>query len=280
MPRTVFACAVAALLAAPLAAPVLASAATAPAVPDFYRNATPWSTSKGKNFFAPPPGSPGAAGPIGNHPDHPSRGNETGMPTPRVGNDLNPLLTPWAAGLMRRAREAIEAGAEPFDPSARCWMPGVPAILTFGVAPMYFLQTPNEVTIVYERGQLARHVYLTRQHSPNPKPSWHGESIGWYEGDTLVVDTIGFNGKTHIDVFGVPSSTKLHVVERYRIVNNELHVLVTVEDPEAFKQPFSMFKSFEVGDEPRMQEIICQEAGEDPFYKGEKPLPVATKVDF
>jgi hypothetical protein len=254
-------------------------AAAAPSVPDFYRNSTAWSTRDGKALEPPPAGAPGARGPIGNHPDHPSRGNNTGRPTPRIGNDTSPLLTPWAADLMRQTRESIVAGGPVFDPSERCWPPGVPAIISFGVAPMYFLQNPDEVTIVYERGQLARHVYLNRPHAPNPKPSWHGESVGHYEGDTLVVDTIGLDDRSFIDIFNVPHSKALHVVERYRIVGSKLQVILTVDDPGAFTQAWSASKTFDGEDAP-MQEILCQEAGEERFIKGVRPMPAATKRDF
>lgn len=255
-------------------------ARAADAIPDFYRNGTPWSTRAGKNLEAPLPGSPGAAGPIGNHPDHPHFGNITGRPTPRIGNDTNPLLTPWAAAIMKKTRESIVAGAPPFDPSERCWPPGVPNILSYGVASMYFLQSANEVTIVYERGQIARHVLLNRPHSANVKPSWHGESVGRYEGDTLVVDTIGLDDRSVIDTFNVPHTTALHVVERYRIVGNHLQVALTVEDPGAFKQPWSASKTYVVGTETGMEEVVCQEAGEERFSSQVVPMPVAAKADF
>jgi hypothetical protein len=247
-------------------------------VPDFYQGNTAWSTPRGKNLMPPPEGAPGAQGPIGNHPDHPHFGNITGMPTPRIGDDTNPLLTPWAAGIMRQTRETIVAGTAPFDPAARCWLPGVPGIISFGVAPMYFMQTPEEVIILYERGQLARHVYLNTEHSLDLEPSWHGDSVGWYEGDSLVIDTIGLNDKTVIDVFNVPHSETLHVVETYRIVDGQLQLVITVEDEIAFTQVWSASKSFEAGPEG-MQEILCQE-GADNFTEDQVPLPSNSSLDF
>ena len=247
-------------------------------VPNLYQNNTAWSTPRGKNLEPPPEGAPGASGPIGNHPDHPHFGNITGMPTPRIGNDTNPLLIPWAADLMRQTRESILAGVAPFDPAARCWLPGVPGIISFGVAPMYFMQTPDEVIILYERGQLARHVYLNTEHSSDIELSWHGESIGWYEGDSLVVDTIGLNDKTPIDVFNVPHSESLHIVETYRVIDGLLHVLITVEDPVAFTEVWSASKAFEAGLEA-MQEVVCQE-GADNFTEDQVPMPIAQSADF
>jgi len=274
---------ISASIAISLAVAACGQAANGPAndaasIPDFYQNNTAWSTPRGKNLEPPPPGAPGAAGPIGNHPDHPHFGNITGMPTPRIGDDTSPLLTPWASNIMRQTREMIVAGTAPFDPAARCWLPGVPAIISFGVAPMYFLQTPEEVIILYERGQLARHVYLNREHSQDLSPSWHGESIGWYEGDALVVDTIGLNDKSVVDVFNVPHSESLHVVETYRVVDGQLQVVITVEDPVAFTDVWSASKSFEAGPEA-MQEIICQE-GADNFTEDQAPIPAASRLDF
>jgi len=247
-------------------------------IPDFYRGGTAWSTPRGKNLEPPPPDAPGARGPIGVHPDHPHQGNISGMPTPRIGDDTNPLLLPWAAERMARTREEIISGIGPFDPSARCWLPGVPGILSFGVAPMYFLQTPDAVTIVYERGQLARHVYLNRPHSEHVEPSWHGESVGHYEGDTLVVDTIGLDDRAVVDVFNVPHTEEMRVVERYRIVDGVLHVVVTVDDPGTFTQPWSASKTYDAGPET-MEEVICQE-GADNFTENEAPMPSDMTADF
>ena len=187
-------------------------------------------------------------------------------------------MVPRLADIMRQTREEIVAGAAPFDPAARCWLPGVPGIISFGVAPMYFLQTPGEVIILYERGQIARHVYLDTEHSPDLVPSWHGESIGWYEGDALVVDTVGLTDRAVLDVFNVPHSEFLHVVETYRVVDGRLQVVVTVEDPVAFTEVWSASKTFEAGPEA-LQEIICQE-GADNFSEGQAPIPTASNRDF
>jgi hypothetical protein len=182
---------------------------------------------------------------------------------------------------MAKTREAILAGATPFDPSAHCWPPGVPAVASFGVAPFYFLQEPDKVTIVYERGQIARKIYLNEALPENPKPQWHGYSVGRYEGDTLVVETAGLTDKTFIDVFNVPHTTALKVTERYRIGDdNRLHLLMTVDDPNTFNEPFTMYKSYDAGDEDRMGEVICQEAGNDPFDPTARKVPEATTFDF
>ena len=101
---------------------------------------------------------------------------------------------------------------------------------------MHIIQTPKEV-VLFLTGRV-RHIWLNVPHSANPKPSWYGESVGHYEGDTLVVDTIGFNDKTFVDSYRTPHTDKLHVVERFRLIDggNTLEVAFTVEDPGAFYQ--------------------------------------------
>ena len=108
-------------------------------------------------------------------------------------NTKDPILKPWAAEHMQATNEEVLSGkmAIPFTSQSRCWPGGVPGQLLF-LQPVYFLQTPNEVWMIWERDHFVRRIYLTDKHSENVKPSWFGESIGHYEsGDTLVVDTIG-----------------------------------------------------------------------------------------
>ena len=95
--------------------------------------------------------------------------------------------------------------------------------------------------MIYSGDEQVRHVYLDVPHSANPKPSWYGESVGHYEGDTLVIDTIGLNDKTFIDNFRTPHTEKLHVVERFRLVDGGkvMQVNITFDDPDAFYQSWS-----------------------------------------
>jgi hypothetical protein len=106
--------------------------------------------------------------------------------------------------------------------------------------PMYFIHTPKEVVMILSSKQEIRHFYLTDKHSTNVKPSWYGESIGHYEGDTLVVDTIGIDERTWVDGFGTPHSKQLHVVERFRLTDNGnvLEANIRVDDPGAFTMPW------------------------------------------
>jgi hypothetical protein len=134
-----------------------------------------------------------------------------------------------------------------FTPKERCWPIGVPGFLLYPVTPVYFLQTPEKVVMIWEEDHMARRIYLTDRHSPNVKPSWFGESIGHYEnGDTLVVDTIGLNTRTFVDSYRTPHTQRLHVVERFRIVDSgkALEVNVRVEDPGAFTMPWNAMQRY------------------------------------
>src|SRR5262249_2599772 len=115
-------------------------------------------------------------------------------------------------------------------------------------------------------------------HSKAVKSSWYGESVGHYEGDTLVVDTIGLNDKTFLDNFRTPHSDKLHVVERWRIVNEgkNLEVNIKIDDADAFNQPFSTTQRYRR--EPgRLLEEVCAE--NNGYFFGER-VPMANKPDF
>ena len=165
--------------------------------------------------------------------------NVGGQPTWRVGDINNPNLTQFAKDGLKKANDMVAEGFAMYNRTSRCWQPGVVS-LNLSPGRTYFLQTPKEVAIIWQRDQIARHVYLNVPHSANPKPSWNGESVGHYEGDTLVVDTIGQTTKSFVDLYRTPHSEKLHVVERYRLIEGgkALQVEMTVDDPVAFVQPW------------------------------------------
>jgi hypothetical protein len=250
----------------------------------------------------PPIGTPGEHGPIADHPDFPHYANNSGhIPTARIGNDLHPILQPWAADIIRQANEAIHAGGSRFGAAPRCWPPGVPGILNFTAQPALFLQEPDKITIIYERGQIVRHVYLNEKHPDNIEPSWMGHSVGHYEGDTLVVDTIALDPRAFIDEFGTPHTDKLHVVEHYRIVrgapelirvehipvdtyfidpaNEVLQIIAWIEDPGTFNAPYAVSQVYERATDA-FKEIICQENNDDRFDQGLVLVPNDSTPDF
>jgi hypothetical protein len=140
--------------------------------------------------------------------------------------------------------------------------------------------------MIWERDHQVRRVYLNGEHSQNPKPSWFGESIGHYENGELVIDTIGFieDPYSFVDNFTTPHTKDLHVVERWKISNdgNALEATVTVDDPAAFKAPWSGMIRWQKVNRPIM-EWACAENNlgyEQAFELQEYPMPVANTPDF
>jgi hypothetical protein len=236
----------------------------------------------------PPPGH--GHGPIRNDPTHPFTSNaeaaRTGtQPTNRIGNTKDPVLKPWAAAQMQASNDEALTGkrAVPFAAQARCWPGSVPGQLLYPFEPFYFIQSPKEVWMIWQRDHMVRRIFLTDQHSEHVTPSWFGDSIGHYEnGDTLVVDTVGLSTEnSYIDNYRTPHTEKLHVVERITLEpgGKNLTALVTVEDPDTFNEPLSMKQRWFKVDAP-MQETVCAENNDDFFHQNLYPLPTAVKPDF
>ena len=246
-----------------------------------------WQTNVA-DWQEPPPGL--GHGPIKPDPAHPYVSNaEAGrrniQPTLRIGDASDPILKPWAAKAMRDSNEEALAGIVqvPFAAQARCFPGGVPGQLLFPFEPVYFVQTPKTVWMLWQRDHMVRKVLLTDKHAANLKPSWFGESIGHYEnGNTLVVDTIGLSTEnSFIDNFRTPHTEKLHVVERFTISadGKNLTAIATVEDPDTFNGPLVMQQRWFKVNEP-MSETICAENNMDFFSQGLFPVPMAGKPDF
>lgn len=236
----------------------------------------------------PPPGS--GHGPIPPDPAHPYTSNyQAGLtgtqPTPRVGDTNDPVLKPWAAAQMLATNEVVlsDERQTPFTSQSRCYPGGVPGQLLFPFQPLYFLQTANDVWMMWERDHQWRRVSLNAEHSDDLEPSWFGESIGHYEkGGALVVDTIGLSTtNSYIDNFRTPHSEKLHVVERFTIDEDGegLTAIVTVEDPGTFNAPLTMQQHW-FKQRHAMLETICAE--NDRTFPGQNlfPIPVDNTPDF
>jgi hypothetical protein len=208
--------------------------------------------------------------------------NNVGVqPTFRIANLNNPNLTQFAKDSLKKTNEAVLAGKPMWSPSARCRATG-PAFLLTPAQPLFFVQTGKEVIILHQHDNDVRRIYLDVPHSANPKPSWYGESVGRYEGDTLVIDTVGFTDKTFVDNFRTPHSEKLHMVERLRLVEDGkfFEADVVIEDPAVFLKPLQVTKrSRRV--EAELAEWRCA-AGEmnNPFADNSDPIPIAAKADF
>jgi len=133
--------------------------------------------------------------------------------------------------------------------------------------------------MVYSGDQQVRRIWMNVPHSQNPRPSWYGESVGHYEGDTLVVDTIGLNAKTFVDNYRTPHSEKLHVIERYRLTNNGqvLENLIWAEDPDTFNQPWSGIQRYRKEQRGPLDEQVCAENNAALF---DYNIPRARTPDF
>ena len=166
----------------------------------------------------------------------------------------------------------------------RCWPIGTPGFVIYSlVEPFYFYQTPKEVTIINQGGPEVRHIFMNVPHSKNPVPSWYGESVGHYEnGDTLVIDTIGISDKTFVDNYRTPHTTKMHVVERLRIVEGgkAVEVTIDVDDPGAFTTPWSARQRLRRVEQAPMMEIACNENNPNYLNQYRFPMPTADKPDF
>jgi len=269
------------LLAAVAAGLLCAGAAIAPAsaqAPDFSSRNAGWVTM-GTDWT----GVPGGPQPTGCDPAHPCVGNNTGkQATFKVGDANNPNLTAFAKEQLKKSNEEVLRGKAMYAREARCWPTGIPAFLLNPGGPSYWLQTPQKIAIIWQLDHQVRRIYLNVPHSADPRPSWYGESVGHYEGDTLVVDTIGQNSRTFVDNYRTPHSEKLHVVERYRIVNDgkNLEAQVTMEDPAVFLQPVQVTHRWR-RIEGTLNESTCAE-GEiyNPFQQDVEPIPRADKLDF
>ncbi len=248
------------------------------AIPDFGHSDTGWFPVG--DDFLPPVSGPG---PVVSDPAHPYYSNQSGrQPTDRVADLNNPILQPWVRERLRRSNEATLSGKVPFSPRETCHFAGVPDYDVFSrLRPVYFLQTPKEVTIINEGDQQVRRVFMNVPHSKNPKPSWYGESVGRYEDGALVIDTIGMNDKTFVDNYLTPHTTALHVVERFKLIEGGmLEATIAVDDPGAFTTAWSARQRYRRVPQDVMQEAVCAENNADFFGKGYFPVPQAGKPDF
>jgi hypothetical protein len=250
-----------------------------------------------------PPAS--GAGPVRPDPAHPGVSNDefraTGkQPSLAVADLNNPILQPWARDKVRERNELVLAGKQVFSAHASCWPAGVPHFLLEPMTrPMYIVQGPTEVVMILTSFNDVRRIYLADKHSENVKPSWYGESIGHYAGDTLVVDTVGLDDRTFVDGFQTPHTKQLHVIERFHLIESGdvLEANVHVEDPGAFTMPWDAmqrYRRFEAvasknvasltqlatPEEGPLTEAICAENPNSFMGMPHLPLPQAAVPDF
>jgi hypothetical protein len=277
-------------------------------------------THPGFPWFEPPASGPGPITNLsrwaGQGPSGP--GGSLALPAGKVGisnydqlvGDYNsPILQPWAAAVVKRFGEISLAGITAPNPSNQCWP--FPMLFIYKQATMQMIQQPHRITMLYSGNSEVRRVRLNQPHTSPLKPSWYGDSVGHYEGDTLVIDTVGVKTDRKyamIDLFGTPYTDKLHVVERYRLRDYDdvkdaldrhskenwlvqgdvwtrhrggkfLQAHVTVEDEGVFTTPWTGTLTYAPGG-ARVAEGVCAENRMEYYNNRESDVPRATRPDF
>ena len=163
---------------------------------------------------------------------------------------------PWAKALVESRADNSHAREES---DANCLPPGVPKIAA-APPPWKIIQTPTQIAILHEAFTLWRQIFLDgRQFDTDLDPAWLGYSVGRWDGDTLVVDSRGFNGKTWLDKAGNPTTESLHVIERYRRINvGTLELKITIDDPKAYTRPWDVTEQFRLVTSGEPFEVICE----------------------
>ncbi len=290
---------------------VPAFAGSAPAIPDF---AGTW----GRNSFnlEVPASGPGPIrnlrrlGSAGSLPVSGFGGG--GDPIPLVGDYKSPLLKPHAAEVVKRMGEMSASGHDIPDPSDQCGIYSPPFVLGMEQR-VTVLQTKAEVTLYYSQDVQVRHIRLNASHPANLKPSPMGDSVGHYEGDTLVVDTVGIavGPYTVVDRFGTPQSKAMHVTERYRLIDDKdaraaqarheqmagrtggkegntsfvpgyprgLQVHVTIDDPNTYTTQWSGDVTYRFT-RAAFDERVCADNASLGRNSGIEHPPTATRPDF
>jgi hypothetical protein len=264
---------------------LLTSVALFVCAPSFAQTAAPAASIPdlsgvwGRNWFNFEPPSSGA-GPVLPKLRRP---NGTLITNPAVGDYSNPILRPQAVETVKNRGEMELSGVVPPNPGNQCWPEPTPYTLSHQQG-VQIIQQKDQVILIYLRDHKVRHVRINAARSEHPTATWQGESIGHYEGDTLVIDTIGqkIGPLSMVDLYGTPFSPALHVIERYRLIDgatardlqqthesayfgagasnpvpNEygmeidpdslkpgLRVEVTVDDPATFTTPWSAFVTY------------------------------------
>ena len=168
-------------------------------------------------------------------------------------------LLPWAAKVTAERMSKD-------DPEANCLPAGVPRVAPY---PWRIVQTPTHIFFLFEGNiHSYRQIFMNRtSHPKDLNPTWFGDSIGKWEGDTLVVDTVGFNDRFWFDFAGHPHTEQLHTIERYRRLDmGTLEDEVTVEDPGAYAKPFTLLARMPLLENQEIIEYVCNENNKDVIH--------------
>lgn len=168
---------------------------------------------------------------------------------------------PWAAA---RVLESFKKrGID--DPLGLCLPAGVPRSSIVSLFPIQIVQSPTQVVILYEYMSVFRVIPLNAEHPDDVVPTYMGDSVGRWDGDTLVVDVIGFNDKTWLTGTGTFHSDALHVTERYtRVDKDQINYQVTMDDPNVFTAPWTINTNLMLREGTRIREYVCAENNLEP----------------
>jgi hypothetical protein len=244
----------------------------------------------------------------------PENGILVSNPAQLVGDYTNPILKPYAAEVVKKKGEMELAGIVGPTPTIQCWPEPVPYVFN-GVA-MQMFQQPDKIVFLYPNDHQVRYVRMNQAHPATVVPSWYGDSVGHYEGDTLVIDTVGvkIGPFAMVDFYGTPYTQALHVVERYRLLDYEaakeglerdarenlrpargadagsapdysyrgkhLQLQFTVEDEGVFTMPWSATITYRRGAEA-WREVVCAENTRELAIAGtDTAVPTSHTPDF
>jgi hypothetical protein len=173
-----------------------------------------------------------------------------------------PPMQLWALTKYRGAKPGYGPRATPQseDPILKCFPPGVPRIMLIPF-PLQIVQSPGMIVMLFEYDHFIRQIYMDRhEHSKDVEPTWMGDSIGRWDGDTLLVDTVGLNDSTWLDQVGHPHSDRLHVVERIRRSDHDtLQDDLTIDDPRAYTKAWTGQQVFKLRPNWHLIEYICED---------------------
>ncbi len=217
-------------------------------------------TPDGKlNLAAPAPRLPSG------HPDLSGIWEQNGNRyTLNIAADLKPEdvpFQPWAKAL---AAERADGSHSQEDSPANCLPQGVPRV-SASPPPWKIVQKPEFLLVVHESHNLWRQIFLDgRELGEDFTPAWLGYSTGKWDGDTLVVDTKGFNGKFWLDQSGKPATDALHVIERFRRKDlGHMEIQITIDDPKAYTKPWTVKEEVHLLTDTELMESVCLENNRD-----------------
>jgi hypothetical protein len=191
-------------------------------------------------------------------------GKDPNAPVAASSTDRHGEGAPYQAWAAKKVLESFnKRGID--DPTARCLPAGIPRLHSFGLFPLQIVQTPKQVIILYEYMNVFRVIPLNAKHPDDAEPTYLGDSVGHWEGDTLVVDITNFNDKTWLLGAGTFHTDALHITERYtRIDKDQINYDVIMEDPNVLTKPWPYHSTMMLRESTRVHESACAENNLDP----------------